>query len=602
MLNVGDITAYIKADVSGFQKGVDEAKSATRSFSGYMDNATGASNRLLGGLTIAGAAVGAAGLFAIKSAGDMEMLRSSMDVLTGSTASGSKMFKDLYDFAAKTPFETGDLAKGAQTMLSFGIANDKVIPNLKMLGDISMGNKDKLGSLTLAFSQITSTGRLMGQDLLQLINGGFNPLTIISQKTGKSMSVLKDEMEKGKISADMVRDAMVTATEKGGLFYQGMDKGAQTLQGIWSTLMDTAGMTIRKLVGLSETGDIIKGGLVDKVKNAINDLITFLTNNQDTILKWTADAFGWMKDNFPIIAGAITFALIPAFIGLGTSIWTALAPLLPFIAAGAAVGWILNEVAKSVGGWDNMLKIVKDTLTDIWKFLEPIFMPILKVLKQLWDDLIAVLTDFWNKNKDWLIPTLKFVAIVLGVIIVGSILATVAAIMLIIGIIDVLVRAFGWVADQVRKQVDIMRQNWEMFKVGIEVIADAIKNAFKAAFNAVARFWNDTIGKIGFTVPNWVPGAGGKSFHVPQVPYLAEGTDYFQGGMAIVGERGPELVNLPTGSRVTPNDKLGGNTYNIHLDGVMARSRGDLRDIAKDLVEAINEENRAKGLPEMGAV
>ena len=594
MLNVGDVTAYIKADVSGFKQGISEAKSSTHSLSGYMDSATGASRRLMGGLMIAGAAVGTAGLFAIKSAGDMEMLRSSMDVLTGSTENGSKMFKDLYDFAAKTPFETADLAKGTQTMLSFGISNEKVIPNLKMLGDISMGNKDKLAGLTLAFSQVSSTGRLMGQDLLQMINSGFNPLTIISQKTGKSMATLKDEMEKGKISADMVRDAMVSATEKGGLFYQGMDKGAQTLRGVWSTLMDTAGMTVRKLVGLSETGDIIKGGLVDKVKGAINGLITFLNDNQDKIMKWITDVFGWMKDNFPIIAGAITFALIPAFIGLGASIWTALAPLLPFIAIGAAIGWVLNEVAKSVGGWDNMLKIVKKTLEDIWKFLEPIFVPLLKVIKALWDDLIRVLTDFWNKNKDWLIPTLKVVGIILGVIIVGSILAVVAAIMIIIAIINIFARAISWVADEVRKQVGYMKQSWDMFKVGIDTIAEGIKNAFRSAFNAVARFWNDTIGKIDFTVPKWLPG-GGSRIAVPKIPMLAKGTDSFQGGQAWVGEQGPELVTLPAGSKVTPDNKLGGDTIHIHLDGVMARSRSDLREIAKDLVESINEERRATG-------
>jgi tape measure domain-containing protein len=599
MLNVGDIIAYIKADVSGLEQGISKAKTGTRSLSGYMDSAVGASTRLMAGFAVAGAAVGTAGLFAIKSAGDMEMLRSSLDTLTGSTAAGSKMFQDLYNFAAKTPFETGDLAKATQTMLSFGVSNEKVIPNLKMLGDISMGNKDKLAGLTLAFSQVQSTGRLMGQDLLQMINSGFNPLTIISQKTGKSMATLKDEMEKGKISAGMVADAMKTATSEGGLFYQGMDRGSRTLQGVWSTLMDTTGMMTRKLVGLSETGEIIKGGLVDKVKGGINGLITFLNDNQDKILKWVNDIFGWMKDNFPIIAGIITFALIPAFWGLAAGIWATLAPLLPFIAAGAAIGWVLNEVAKSVGGWDKMLGIVKKTLEDIWKFLEPIFMPVLKALKALWDDLIKVLTDFWNKNKDWLIPTLKILGIIIGTIIVASILAAIGVIMIIIGVVNLLARAISWVADHIRERIDTMKRNWESFKNGVTGVADAIKGAFRGAFNAVARSWNDTVGKVGFKVPNWVPGMGGKEWSIPDIPYLAEGTDYFKGGMAIVGEKGPELVNLPTGSSVTPNSKLGGVNITVNMDGIMARSRADLREIAKDMIGAVNEELRAKGKAEV---
>ena len=56
---------------------------------------------------------------------------------------------------------------------------------------------------------------------------------------------------------------------------------------------------------------------------------------------------------------------------------------------------------------------------------------------------------------------------------------------------------------------------------------------------------------MSFTVPDWVPGIGGKGFNMPQIPMLASGTNNFAGGLAIVGERGPELVHLPSGSSVT---------------------------------------------------
>ena len=66
---------------------------------------------------------------------------------------------------------------------------------------------------------MTASGRLMGQDLLQMINAGFNPLSEISRKTGKSIGVLKEEMEKGKISAEMVTQAFYSATQAGGQFH-----------------------------------------------------------------------------------------------------------------------------------------------------------------------------------------------------------------------------------------------------------------------------------------------------------------------------------------------------------------------------------------------
>ncbi len=83
-------------------------------------------------------------------------------------------------------------------------------------------------------------------------------------------------------------------------------------------------------------------------------------------------------------------------------------------------------------------------------------------------------------------------------------------------------------------------------------VGDAIKGAFKTPFNAVAGFWNRSIGKLSFKVPDWVPGMGGKGFSFPKIPMLAKGGNITRTGMAIVGEAGPELLKLPTGAQVSP--------------------------------------------------
>ena len=124
-------------------------------------------------------------------------------------------------------------------MMSFGISADNAKKYLNQIGDISMGNSEKLAGLTLAFSQVQSAGRLTGQDLLQMINQGFNPLNIISKETGESMASLKERMAEGGVSAEEVAHAFEIATSKGGLFYKGMEKGAQTTEGKISTLKDS---------------------------------------------------------------------------------------------------------------------------------------------------------------------------------------------------------------------------------------------------------------------------------------------------------------------------------------------------------------------------
>ena len=107
-----------------------------------------------------------------------------------------------------------------------------------MLGDATGGKAQNLLQMSLAFGQMASTGRLMGQDLLQMINAGFNPLKEISRTTGEDVIELKKKMEKGGISLEMVKNAFRTATSAGGSFNQGMEKASKTLSGLFSTMLD----------------------------------------------------------------------------------------------------------------------------------------------------------------------------------------------------------------------------------------------------------------------------------------------------------------------------------------------------------------------------
>lgn len=175
---------------------------------------------------------------AITLAADLQQTKVGFEVMLGSAEKANKMIAELREMAKFTPFESKDLFKASEIMLGFGIAGEKVKGTLNMLGDVSRGNAEKLRLITLAYSQIHAAGRLMGQDLLQLINAGFNPLQEISKKTGKSMAVLKKEMEDGKISFAMVEDAFRTATSEGGRFFGMMEKQSHTFYGIASTLRD----------------------------------------------------------------------------------------------------------------------------------------------------------------------------------------------------------------------------------------------------------------------------------------------------------------------------------------------------------------------------
>lgn len=172
----------------------------------------------------------------------------SFQTMLGSADKAKDLMQQITTFAAATPFQQTDLTQASRTLLAFGITGDKIMPTLKMLGDVSQGNKERFDSLTLAFAQISSAGKMQGQDLLQLVSAGFNPLQVISQKTGKSMNELRNEMAKGAISADMVTQAFQDATSKGGMFYNAMQNQSTTYAGLMSTLKDNFNMTFGQVM------------------------------------------------------------------------------------------------------------------------------------------------------------------------------------------------------------------------------------------------------------------------------------------------------------------------------------------------------------------
>ncbi len=194
----------------------------------------------------------------IKTRGEIEALEISFETLLGNKDKAKEFFVEIKDFAVNTPMQLGDLAKGAQTLLGFNIEAEKVMPILRQIGDISMGSSDKFNSLVLAFSQMSSTGKLMGQDLLQMINAGFNPLVEMSKTTGKSISELKDDMSAGAISADMVAEAFAHAAGKGGMFNGMLEKQSKGLQGAISNLQG-AWDDILNDIGSKQQGVFVEG-------------------------------------------------------------------------------------------------------------------------------------------------------------------------------------------------------------------------------------------------------------------------------------------------------------------------------------------------------
>ena len=182
-------------------------------------------------------AAGAVGAIT-KIGAEAEQTSVAFTTLVGSETKAKGMLDEIAKFAAASPFGKLDLTENAKTMLNFGVETGRVLPLLKQLGDISGGNKDRLQSLSLVLGQVSAAGRLQGQDNLQFINAGFNPLQELAKMTGKSYAELQDKMSKGQITFENVTQAIHHATGAGGKFFGMMDKQSQTAAGKFATVKD----------------------------------------------------------------------------------------------------------------------------------------------------------------------------------------------------------------------------------------------------------------------------------------------------------------------------------------------------------------------------
>ena len=214
-----------------------------------VDRAAGLTSRALRGLgdafrTLPGAefftnpiVAMTAGLGVVTRLGmDAEKTATAFNVLVGNESKAAKMLGEINKYADETLWDRAGTQEAAKTMLGFGVSTESVVKDLKMLGDVAMGDKNKLQQLALVFGQISAAGKLQGQDLLQLINAGYNPLLDISALTGKSVATLKDEMSKGLITFDMVQAAFERATGEGGKFNRMTEQIAQTSYGAFEQL------------------------------------------------------------------------------------------------------------------------------------------------------------------------------------------------------------------------------------------------------------------------------------------------------------------------------------------------------------------------------
>lgn len=333
-------------------------------------------------LILAGAGIG----MSIRKGMEADLQQANITtLLRGDVEKAKALYAQLSDYGVKTPYDKAGLIEAQKTMMSFGLSSEFAFGKLKNIGDIAMGDAQKMQSLSLAFAQATSAGKLQGQDLMQMINAGFNPLQVISERTGESMAQLKERMSKGGISAQELAQAFEWATDRQGLFYQGAEKAGQTLSGKFNKMMDS----------ITE--------LALKVYEAISPMLGPLVDLMAVIFSSIGGGIGWLIQKFqegnPIIwgiAGAIgvfTTALI--LHNTYTTIATAWQNRLTRAVIKTNLAFLANPITLVIAGVIALIALIAYCIVGVsgwgkaWEHT-------IQGMKYIWEAFILVYKAHWN--------------------------------------------------------------------------------------------------------------------------------------------------------------------------------------------------------------
>lgn len=246
-----------------------------------------------------------------------QMDLTALQTLVG-TGPGNQLNAQLIKFA-KDSIYGNEVFNEGKLMAGSGVKAGNIMPIMSMIGDLAMGDKERMKSLALAFSEANSTGYLTGRQELMMRTALFNPLESMQKMTGRSGGDLKKDMEKGKISIDMLVKSMEYATGPMGRWHNMMQKMQQTPAGKWIAFTGTV-QTLAGTIGLA---------LLPALGH-VTDFLTLLVNNVPALYAIAAGI------------GAMTLAWI------GYTAWVERAAIWEGILAVAAY-WPLALVGLIVG-------------------------------------------------------------------------------------------------------------------------------------------------------------------------------------------------------------------------------------------------------------
>lgn len=319
-MNIGSVIAQFKANLSDFKAGLSDAKSDLRSaandMSQGMQNLGGAIQGVGQKMTLfATTPIVGFGLAAVKSAAEMEQLEVAFTTMLGSAEKARKMLAELTDFAAKTPFQLGDVQEAAKSLLAYGIQADKITPTLRAIGDVAAGTNTPIKEMASLFGKMSSSGIIFTEDLNQLTDRGIPVLNVLAEKFDTNVVGVRKLASEGKISFNDINDVMIKLSSEGGQFFNLMNEQSKKTSGQFSNLQDSVSQLSREI-----GRELLPYAM--KVIQFLQKMVEAFRGLSPETKKWVLIAVGVVAVLGPIliVIGSLISAIgaiIPAIVALG---------------------------------------------------------------------------------------------------------------------------------------------------------------------------------------------------------------------------------------------------------------------------------------------
>lgn len=507
-------------DVTIIMRAIDQASSVINNVrdsltgtEGAMTRAAAGSAALATGLAAIGAAMGAVVAAGFVQNSNLEAQQIKWTQLTGSTegaAEAQAMFRKIQQ---ESPFDNASIDQFITQMYGMGMSLDDAAAAYSATGNSAAAyglNQEQLNRYLTAMTQAYGKGKLQAEEMNQMTEAGIPITSILGDMMGKTSGEIREMGANGEITREIMDQAFLYMDKKYG-------GSMVAFSNTWTGMLGRGKEALMTFAGLL-TADLFAGAktmlapLVDGFENFNNKMIELQASGESvagTLLKMIPES---AHIKIAMVTGAIVVGLVPALYSVAAGVWAAMAPLIPFLAIGAALGALAFTIYKNWGTF-------KPFFVGIFNAVRPVVENFANVFKSSFQTLMSYVRPIWEQIKQLMVsltPILQLVGVALGIFLTiaaatfnGIIAAIGPFISAFIAIVDVVANVVGAIIKYLSGDMVGAQKAWERAVQSTKAVVVGVWNAIK---NFTVAFVNTILGVLRGMGAN-VPATVGQAFN-----------------------------------------------------------------------------------------